>query len=184
LSLSEAHQAGNYTILTLTRPIFSPAYTSGTITVRWPGLPSWTSEHCADAASVIKPSTFATDFPGDRSGCLLQRGFVAVDGHTATYFWDAQVDDNAFLSLRTVGGQTAWLREQHRMEEPVFFISVSEASTLYLSNVSEASRFASFERKQKRAFLAKDISPACKAGTHLISPVICNCDMRVVGQQS
>ena len=80
---------------------------------------------------------------------------MAVDGHTATYFWDAQVDDIAFLSLRTVGGQTAWLRKQHRMEEPVFFFSVSEASTLYLSNVSEASRFASFERKQKRAFLAK-----------------------------
>ena len=62
--------------------------------------------------------------------------------------------------------------------------SVSEASRFTSSNVSEASRFASFERKQKRAFLAKDISPACKAGTHLISPVIRNCDMRVVGQQS
>jgi predicted dehydrogenase len=36
--------------------------------------------------------------------------FVAVDGHAATYFWDIQVDDNAFLSLRTAGGQTAWLQ--------------------------------------------------------------------------
>jgi predicted dehydrogenase len=36
--------------------------------------------------------------------------FVAVDGHAATYFWDTQVDDNAFLSLRTAGGQTAWLQ--------------------------------------------------------------------------
>jgi predicted dehydrogenase len=36
--------------------------------------------------------------------------FVAVDGHAATYFWDAPVDDNAFLSLRTAGGQTAWLQ--------------------------------------------------------------------------
>jgi predicted dehydrogenase len=36
--------------------------------------------------------------------------FAAVDGHVATYFWDAQVDDNAFLNLRTAGGQTAWLQ--------------------------------------------------------------------------
>jgi predicted dehydrogenase len=35
--------------------------------------------------------------------------FTAVDGHAATYFWDMPVDDNAFLSLRTSGGQTAWL---------------------------------------------------------------------------
>ena len=36
--------------------------------------------------------------------------FPTVDGHAATYFWDAKVDDNAFLSLRTAGGQTAWLQ--------------------------------------------------------------------------
>ncbi|MBL9208985.1 MAG: Gfo/Idh/MocA family oxidoreductase [Opitutaceae bacterium] len=35
--------------------------------------------------------------------------FPTVDGHAATYFWDMKVDDNAFLSLRTAGGQTAWL---------------------------------------------------------------------------
>jgi predicted dehydrogenase len=35
--------------------------------------------------------------------------FPQVDGHAATYFWDMKVDDNAFLSLRTAGGQTAWL---------------------------------------------------------------------------
>ena len=35
--------------------------------------------------------------------------FTALDGHAATYFWDMKVDDNAFLSLRTAGGQTAWL---------------------------------------------------------------------------
>jgi predicted dehydrogenase len=34
---------------------------------------------------------------------------ATVDGHAATYFWDMKVDDNAFLSLRTTGGQTAWL---------------------------------------------------------------------------
>ena len=36
--------------------------------------------------------------------------FVAVDGHAATYFWDVQVDDNAFMSLRNASGQTAWLQ--------------------------------------------------------------------------
>jgi len=33
-----------------------------------------------------------------------------VEGHAATYFWDMKVDDNAFLSLRTARGQTAWLQ--------------------------------------------------------------------------
>ncbi len=36
--------------------------------------------------------------------------FVTVDGHAATYFWDTQVDDNAFMSLRTASGKTAWLQ--------------------------------------------------------------------------
>jgi predicted dehydrogenase len=35
--------------------------------------------------------------------------FATIDGHAATYFWDMEVDDNAFLSLRTPAGQTAWL---------------------------------------------------------------------------
>jgi predicted dehydrogenase len=35
--------------------------------------------------------------------------FPHVSGHAATYFWKMPVDDNAFLSLRTSGGQTAWL---------------------------------------------------------------------------
>ena len=35
--------------------------------------------------------------------------FTTLAGHAATYFWDMKVDDNAFLSLRTAGGQTAWL---------------------------------------------------------------------------
>jgi predicted dehydrogenase len=35
--------------------------------------------------------------------------FTLVDGHTGTYFWDMPVDDNAFLSLRTKDGKTAWL---------------------------------------------------------------------------
>jgi predicted dehydrogenase len=33
----------------------------------------------------------------------------SIEGHTATYFWDMPVDDNAFISLRTADGTTAWL---------------------------------------------------------------------------
>jgi predicted dehydrogenase len=35
--------------------------------------------------------------------------FAKVGGHAVTCFWDMKVDDNAFLSLRTATGQTAWL---------------------------------------------------------------------------
>lgn len=35
--------------------------------------------------------------------------FSTVEGHASTLFWDMRVDDNAFLSLRTGAGQTAWL---------------------------------------------------------------------------
>ena len=35
--------------------------------------------------------------------------FTKVEGHAATFFWNMPVDDNAFLSLRTAKGRTAWL---------------------------------------------------------------------------
>jgi predicted dehydrogenase len=35
--------------------------------------------------------------------------FTQIDGVAATYFWKMPVDDNAFLTLRTAGGQTAFL---------------------------------------------------------------------------
>lgn len=35
--------------------------------------------------------------------------FSTVEGHATTSFWKMPVDDNAFLSLRTASGQTAWL---------------------------------------------------------------------------
>ena len=35
--------------------------------------------------------------------------FTTIEGHCTTSFWDMKVDDNAFLSLRTAAGQTAWL---------------------------------------------------------------------------
>jgi len=44
----------------------------------------------------------------DLAGWFLG-AFKKVAGHAPTYFWDMPVDDNAFLSLRTVKGQTAWL---------------------------------------------------------------------------
>ena len=44
----------------------------------------------------------------DLAGWFLGE-FKKVDGHAATYFWKMPVDDNAFLSLQTAQGQTAWL---------------------------------------------------------------------------
>jgi predicted dehydrogenase len=44
----------------------------------------------------------------DLAGWFLGE-FPNVEGHASTYFWDMPVDDNAFLSLRTATGQTAWL---------------------------------------------------------------------------
>jgi predicted dehydrogenase len=35
--------------------------------------------------------------------------FKKISGHATTYFWKMPVDDNAFLSLQTAKGQTAWL---------------------------------------------------------------------------
>jgi predicted dehydrogenase len=35
--------------------------------------------------------------------------FATVEGHATTAFWSMPVDDNAFVSLRTASGQTAWL---------------------------------------------------------------------------
>jgi predicted dehydrogenase len=45
----------------------------------------------------------------DLAGWFLGE-FPTVEGHAATYFWDMKADDNAFLSLRTGAGQTAWLQ--------------------------------------------------------------------------
>ena len=39
----------------------------------------------------------------------LMGEFITVEGHAGTYFWDMPVDDNAFISLRTAEGKTAWL---------------------------------------------------------------------------
>jgi predicted dehydrogenase len=44
----------------------------------------------------------------DLAGWFLG-GFATIAGHAATFYWDMPVDDNAFLSLRTATGQTAWL---------------------------------------------------------------------------
>ena len=40
---------------------------------------------------------------------LFLGDFATIQGHVATSFWDMPVDDNAFISLRTAAGQTAWL---------------------------------------------------------------------------
>ncbi len=44
----------------------------------------------------------------DLAGWFLGE-FSLIEGHACTSFWKMAVDDNAFLSLRTPAGQTAWL---------------------------------------------------------------------------
>lgn len=44
----------------------------------------------------------------DLAGMFLGE-FSSIEGHTATYFWNMPVDDNAFVSLRNREGKTAWL---------------------------------------------------------------------------
>ena len=44
----------------------------------------------------------------DLAGMFLGE-FTEIDGHAITAFWNMPVDDNAFLSLRTAQGKTAWL---------------------------------------------------------------------------
>ena len=44
----------------------------------------------------------------DLAGWFLGE-FTKIDGHACTSFWKMPVDDNAFISLRTAKGQTAWL---------------------------------------------------------------------------
>lgn len=44
----------------------------------------------------------------DLAGWFLG-AFSKIEGHATTSFWDMPVDDNAFMSLRTAKGQTAWL---------------------------------------------------------------------------
>jgi len=44
----------------------------------------------------------------DLAGWFLGK-FDRVEGHACTSYWPMPVDDNAFVSLRTPAGQTAWL---------------------------------------------------------------------------
>jgi predicted dehydrogenase len=45
----------------------------------------------------------------DLSRWLSGLEFPVVDGHVNTSFWDTELEDNGFMSLRTETGQTAWL---------------------------------------------------------------------------
>lgn len=44
----------------------------------------------------------------DLAGLFL-KDIARVEGHIGTYFWDMDVDDNAFISLRDSSGATAWM---------------------------------------------------------------------------
>ena len=59
----------------------------------------------------------------DLSGWFLGE-FKQVDGHATTCFWDMPVDDNAFLSLRTAAGQTAWLHVSCTEWKNVFSLEI------------------------------------------------------------
>jgi predicted dehydrogenase len=45
----------------------------------------------------------------DLAGSFLGE-FSVLEGHASTLYWNMPVDDNAFLSLKTPEGQTAWLQ--------------------------------------------------------------------------
>ncbi|MEK9702456.1 MAG: Gfo/Idh/MocA family oxidoreductase, partial [Deltaproteobacteria bacterium] len=45
----------------------------------------------------------------DLSRWIFEEEFTEIQGHAQTYFWEMSVDDNAFLTLRTPTGKTAFL---------------------------------------------------------------------------
>lgn len=59
----------------------------------------------------------------DLAGWFLGE-FPYVEGHAATYFWDMRVDDNAFMSLRTADGRTAWLHASCTEWKNMFSIEI------------------------------------------------------------
>lgn len=65
----------------------------------------WRADHrLSGGGELIDQGVHLIDLAGWFLGA-----FHTVDGHADTLFWDMKVDDNAFLSLRTPAGQTAWL---------------------------------------------------------------------------
>jgi predicted dehydrogenase len=50
--------------------------------------------------------------------------FTHIEGHVHTYFWMMPVDDNAFLSLRTAAGQTAWLHASSTEWKNLFSLEI------------------------------------------------------------
>ena len=59
----------------------------------------------------------------DLAGIFLGE-FTKVEGHTATYFWNMPVDDNAFLSLRNAEGKTAWLHASSTEWKNLFSLEI------------------------------------------------------------
>ena len=73
------------------------------------GRVGYDSEWRAESGAVRRRRADRSGRAPDRPGRLVSRRFTSVDGFAATYFWNMPVDDNAFLMLRTAGGQTAFL---------------------------------------------------------------------------
>lgn len=51
--------------------------------------------------------------------------FPHVQGYAPTYFWDMQVEDNAFMLLRTAGGQAAFLHATWTEWKNMFSLEIS-----------------------------------------------------------
>jgi predicted dehydrogenase len=73
------------------------------------GRPGYDREWRADpklsgGGELIDQGVHLIDLAG-----LFLGDFTTIEGHLATYYWDMPVDDNAFVSLRAAGGETAWL---------------------------------------------------------------------------
>jgi predicted dehydrogenase len=73
------------------------------------GRPGYDREWRADpklsgGGELIDQGVHLIDLAG-----LFLGAWTHIEGHAPTYYWDMPVDDNAFLSLRTANGQTAWL---------------------------------------------------------------------------
>ena len=64
----------------------------------------WRADSALSGGELIDQGVHLIDLAGWFLG-----EFAKIEGHASTLFWDMKVDDNAFLSLRTAAGQTAWL---------------------------------------------------------------------------
>ena len=62
--------------------------------------------------------------------------FTSIDGFAGTFFWQMAVDDNAFLTLRTAGGQTAFLHASCSEWKNLFSLEIyGKAGKLHINGL-------------------------------------------------